>query len=219
MHLIDLDVNFMGSSAIVGNSIPLGVGLGLSSQLKKTKQVSTVFMGEGATEEGVFYESLNFAIIKKLPILFICENNLYSVYSNLQVRQPTNRKIYNMVKSIGAGSAYCNGFNPLQSYKILKKTIDLIRRGSGPQFIEFYTYRFKEHCGPNDDDDLNYRSKKELNYWKKNDPIEKYKNKLNKNKLLLIENSVNKEIDSAFSFAEKSKFPKQKEAYKGLYAQ
>ena len=88
MHLIDLAVRFMGSTAIVGNTIPIGVGLGLSAQLKETKDVSCVFLGDGAIEEGVFFESLNFAAVRKLPVLFICENNLYSVYSPLSVRQP-----------------------------------------------------------------------------------------------------------------------------------
>ena len=93
MHLIDLNVNFMGTSAIVGNSIPVGVGLGLSIELNKTDQISCIFLGDGAIEEGVFYESLNFAAVRNLPILFICENNLYSVYSPLSVRQPKNRII------------------------------------------------------------------------------------------------------------------------------
>ena len=93
MHLIDKDVGFMGTSAIVGNSIPVGVGLGLALKLNKTKNVSCIFLGDGAIEEGSFYESLNFAVLKELPIIFICENNLYSVYSPLSVRQPKNRNI------------------------------------------------------------------------------------------------------------------------------
>jgi len=83
MHLVDKEVGFMGSTAIVGGSIPIGVGLGLSIRLQNTDQVSCIFLGDGATEEGVFYESVNFAILKQLPVLFICENNLYSVYSSL----------------------------------------------------------------------------------------------------------------------------------------
>ena len=88
MHLIDIKSNFMGSTAIVGNTIPVGVGLALSSKIKKEDKFSFIFFGEGAVEEGVFYESINFAAIKKLPVIFICENNFYSVYSPLNVRQP-----------------------------------------------------------------------------------------------------------------------------------
>ena len=93
MHLIDESVSFMGSTAIVGSTIPVGVGLGLSIRLNNTDQISCIFFGDGAVEEGVFYESLNFAALKKLPVLFICENNLYSVYSPFKVRQPAGRKI------------------------------------------------------------------------------------------------------------------------------
>ena len=106
MHLIDKDVSFMGTSAIVGNSIPLGVGLGLSAKLKSTNQISCIYLGDGAIEQGVFYESINFAILKKLRVLFICENNLYSVYSSLKVRQPKDRKIFKMVSSMGIQSNY-----------------------------------------------------------------------------------------------------------------
>ena len=95
MHLIDREVGFEGTTAIVGNSIPVGVGLGLALQAKKMKNVSVIFLGDGAIEEGAFYESANFAAVRNLPVLFICENNLYSVYSPLNVRQPKNRKIYN----------------------------------------------------------------------------------------------------------------------------
>ena len=101
MHLIDTSCNFMGTSAIVANSIPTGVGLGFLQNLKKKDKISYIFLGDAATEEGVFYESVNFSIIKSLPVIFICENNLYSVYSNLSVRQPKGRKIYKMCNSLG----------------------------------------------------------------------------------------------------------------------
>ena len=104
MHLIDIDKGFMGTSAIVGNSIPIGVGLGFSQYLKKTSNISCIYLGDGAIEEGVFYESANFAALKNLPVLFVCENNLYSVYSPLSVRQPKKREIARMVSEIGIKS-------------------------------------------------------------------------------------------------------------------
>ena len=109
MHLIDQEVGFMGSTAIVGGTIPIGVGLGLSIQLKNTDQVSCVFLGDGSVEGGVFYESVNFAVLRKLPVLFLCENNLYSVYSPLQVRQPKGREIYKMVEGLGLFSQHGDG--------------------------------------------------------------------------------------------------------------
>ena len=99
----------MGTSAIVGNSIPLGVGLSLSIKLEQKNNISCIFLGDGAIEEGVFYESLNFAVLRKLPVIFICENNLYSVYSPLSVRQPANRSINSLAKAIGANVFHGDG--------------------------------------------------------------------------------------------------------------
>ena len=166
MHLIDLDVNFMGTSAIVGNSIPIGVGLGLSLKLNNKKNISTIFIGEGATEEGVFFESLNFAIVRNLPVLFICENNLYSVYSPLKDRQPKNRKIYKMVKSLGANSSLCDGNNLLNTYDAMSTAYKYVKNNSKPFFLECKTYRFLEHCGPYNDDLLSLNSLIEKKYIK-----------------------------------------------------
>jgi pyruvate dehydrogenase E1 component alpha subunit len=208
MHLMDLNVNFMGSSAIVGNSIPVGVGLGLSAKLKKKNQISYVFFGEGATEQGVFYESVNFAIIKKLPVIFICENNLYSVYSDLKYRQPKTRKIYKLVKSFGIQAYKCNGNNVLDSYNTLIKARNFLLKKKQPVFIEFSTYRWLEHCGPNYDNDLKYRSEDEFNNWKKKDPIKILKQYLKKNfSHEKIEKKIKNEINNAFNFALRSKFP------------
>jgi len=221
MHLIDLSVNFMGTSAIVGNSIPIGVGLGLSAKVKKTKQISFVFFGDGAIEEGVFYESINFATVKKLPVIFICENNLYSVYSPLSVRQPKGRSISKMVKAIGPKVLSCDGNDVIKAYKTINRAISSVKKNNGPFFLEFFTYRWLEHCGPNYDNDIGYRTKKEFEKWKKKEPIlrlrKKIKNKFH-TRLKNIENEVNKEIVNAFNFAEKSDFPDKSEAYKGLYA-
>ena len=121
MHLIDREVGFEGTTAIVGNSIPVGVGLGLALQAKKMKNVSVIFLGDGAIEEGAFYESANFAAVRNLPVLFVCENNLYSVYSPLNVRQPKNRKIYQMVQGMGIKSIIVDGNNVEAVYKAVLK--------------------------------------------------------------------------------------------------
>ena len=221
MHLIDLSVNFMGTSAIVGNSIPIGVGLGLSAKIKNTKQISFIFLGDGAVEEGVFYESINFATVKKLPVIFICENNLYSVYSPLSVRQPKNRSISKMVNAIGPKALSCDGNDVLKVYNTIEKAISNTKKGKGPFFLEFFTYRWLEHCGPNYDNDIGYRTEDEFEKWKKKEPIHRLRKKIRKQlspNLVSIENQIKKEIISAFSFAEKSQFPKNSEAYKGTYA-
>jgi pyruvate dehydrogenase E1 component alpha subunit len=225
MHLIDLNVNFMGTTAIVGSSIPIGVGIALSIKIKKQKDISFVFLGDGAVESGVFYESLNFAAIKKLPVVFICENNLYSVYSPLKVRQPKKRNIAKLAASIGVDSSYCDGMDIMKVYKALKRTTDKVRTGKGPQFIEFSTYRWREHCGPHYDNDLGYRTKKEFNFWKNKDPFLKLKKHILKTSpqqkkiLEKIEDDIIKEVDNSFKKAKKAKFPSKNTLFKDIYAQ
>ena len=219
MHLIDLDVNFMGTSAIVGNSIPVGVGLGLSISLKKTQQISIIFLGDSAVEEGVFYESVNFAVVRKLPVLFICENNLYSVYSPLSVRQPDNRKIHKMVEGLGISTSYADGNDTKATYDILSKTINGIRNGKGPHFIEFSTYRWREHCGPNFDNDIGYRTEEEFLEWKKLDPLKALQKIINQeDKINHIKNEIDNQVLDAFNYAENSPFPKTSEAFEGVFA-
>ena len=224
MHLIDLAVRFMGSTAIVGNSIPIGVGLGLSAQLKDTEDVSCVFLGDGAIEEGVFFESLNFAAVRKLPVLFICENNFYSVYSPLSVRQPPNRNIAKMIESFGVKSISAEGNDAYVAYEYLSNAFAEIRSGSGPIFMEFSTYRWREHCGPAFDDELGYRTSEEVEFWKAKDPIAKITQALE----IVIPNFhsritsdiliIKREIESAFEFAEHAPYPAPEEAFKGVFA-
>lgn len=223
MHLIDKNVGFMGSTAIVGGTIPVAVGLGLSIKLHKTSQISCVFLGDGAVEEGVFYESVNFAVLKKLPVLFICENNFYSVYSNLNSRQPEGRKIYKMVEAMGCPVIHGNGNNALEVYEKVKPAADLIRRRGGPFFFEFKTYRWREHCGPNYDNDIGYRSEAEFISWKKKDPVRFLENKLLKENVISrkeieeMDKKILEEIKVAFNFAEESEFPEQHEILKNLF--
>lgn len=212
MHLVDKSVGFMCSTAIVGGTIPIGVGLALSSKIKNDNKISTVFLGDGACEEGVFYESLNFSVIKDLPVIFICENNLYSVYSNLEVRQPKNRKLYELAGSIGVKSSHADGYNIQDSYSKLKEAIRYVKEERKPFFIELDTYRFREHCGPNYDNNLGYREQKEYESFLKKDPLTLLKEYLEKNNLqefvTLEEKIIEEEIAEAFIFAKESPWPK-----------
>jgi len=223
MHLIDENAGFMGSTAIVGGTIPVGVGLGLSIQLKKTDQISCIFLGDGATEEGVFYEALNFAVLKNLPVLFICENNFHSVYSSLTVRQPRGRSIARLAGQIGCISEDGDGNDVLDVYSKVEDAAKAIRQKKGPRFFEFTTYRWREHCGPNFDNDLGYRTQEEYLDWKKRDPVLLFETKLLNEKVILqkdiqaIEKKIQYEIDEAFAYAEQSPFPPPQEAFKGLY--
>ena len=224
MHLIDKKVGFMGTSAIVGNSIPIGVGLALSSKINDTNQISCVFFGDGAVEEGVFYESVNFAALHKLPVLFICENNLYSVYSPLSVRQPKGRIISDMVSGFGLETEHIDGNNILDKYEIIEKLVAYVRSGNGPIFLEFETYRWLEHCGNHNDDDLGYRSKEEIDFWINKDPIKIAEEKLkifndeSVNEIKQYKKTIAFEVKEAFIYAEQSPFPDQKNAYKDVFA-
>ena len=207
MHLIDKSVGFMGSTAIVGNTIPVAVGLGLSLKLKNSNSISCVFFGDGAVEEGVFYESINFAVLHKLPVLFVCENNLYSVYSGLKVRQPQGRIIYKMVEAMGIDSDFGDGNKVDEVYKMVSEAKSNILLGKGPQFLEFETYRWREHCGPNYDNDIGYRTEEEFLEWQKRDPIKNILKKIDKKIVQNLKKKIDKEIDTAFNFAEQSPFP------------
>ena len=226
MHLIDKEVGFMGTSAIVGNSIPVGVGLGLALKLNKNQNISCIFLGDGAIEEGVFYESLNFAALKNLPVLFICENNFYSVYSPLSVRQPKNRKIYSLAKSLGAKTFFCDGNDAIQSYKVLTEVIRQMKNESGTTwFLEFQTYRWREHCGYQYDNDLGYRTNEEFQNWKKKDPILLFENSVqeifpefDKEYVLKVEENLSLEINNAFEKAKNDPFPPEFDKYKNVYA-
>jgi len=221
MHLIDLGVNFMGTSAIVGNSIPIGVGLALSAQLKGTDQISCIFLGDGAIEEGVFYESVNFAAVRKLPALFICENNLYSVYSPLSVRHPEGRSIAKMVEAMGVQTAEGDGNDALATHQIMQNAVDKVRAGGGPHFLEFFTYRWREHCGPNFDNDIGYRTQEEFQDWQSREPIRRMERTLHQTDPAVMDEmrvEVNAEVQAVFEYAEATQFPAQSEAYQGVYA-
>lgn len=223
MHLIDLSCGFKGSTAIVGNSIPIGVGLAHALKLEGKKNLACIFVGDAAIEEGVFYEAANFAALKKLPVLFVCENNLYSVYSNIKVRQPEGRKIHQMVASMGMSSAEFDGNNAIQCYEALSAAAGEIKSGSGPQFLEFHTYRWREHCGPNYDNDIGYRDEKEFLDWKAKDPVKRLESQLFNEKILdeqmikNIEKEIKTEVDLAFDYAEQSPFPEPSNAFDHLY--
>ena len=222
MHLIDESVSFKGSTAIVGGTIPIGVGLGLSIKLKETDQVSCVFIGDGATEEGVFYESVNFAVLKNLPVLFLCENNLYSVYSPLSVRQPHGREIASVVNGLGCVAESGDGNDVEDVFAKIHFAIERIRGGQGPYFLEFATYRWREHCGPNFDNDIGYRTEEEFEKWKKLDPIPAFEKRIIDNyglneDISSIDNELQAILEDAFTFAESSPFPNENEMSTGVY--
>jgi TPP-dependent pyruvate/acetoin dehydrogenase alpha subunit len=222
MHLADPSVGFMGSTAIVGNSIPVGVGLAMAAQLKGTEQVSCCCIGDGSVEEGSFYESANFAAVKKIPVIFLCENNLYSVYSPLAVRQPEGREIYRLAEAIGLKSQRVDGNDAKETLAAIDRAILSVREGKGPYFIEFSTYRWREHCGPNYDNDIGYRTAEEFELWRSKEPIRRLQKELGLLDGVSFCNEVEciaQEIDRAFDFAESSPFPAVETRSKDIFSE
>ena len=177
MHIIDREVGFMLSSPIVAGSISIAVGSGLAAQRKGEGQVSAAFFGDGATDEGVFYESLNFAILNKLPVLFVCENNGFSTHLPDFLRQ-SNICIADRVKGFKINSATVDGNNPHEIFEVSKEMIDKARKNQGPSLIECNTYRWLSHVGYWQDLDVGYRKKVDVEHWMKRCPINLLSNDL-----------------------------------------
>lgn len=224
MHLVDLKAGVYAAVPIVGSALPIGTGIAWANKLKKKKDIVVAFFGDAATEEGVFFESLDFASLHNLPILFVCENNDYSIYSHISKRQSKKRNISGIAKSLGIKSTRLNGNSIEEVFNITSKVVNEIKKNPKPYLIELKTFRNIEHCGPNNDDSLNYRSKAYLNYWKNKCPIINYENELKKKKYLSqlnernIKKKISKEINRSFNFARSSKFPNKNLLKKYIYA-
>jgi 2-oxoisovalerate dehydrogenase E1 component len=210
MHLVDPDVNMLGTSAIVGGAVPLAAGAALASKLRKDGRVSVAFLGDGATEQGVFWETLNFAVVHKLPLIFFCENNLYATHSHLSKRQPSLDIAERVTPFISAASIV-DGNDALAVFEKAKEAVERARNGEGPSFIEVKTYRLKEHWGPEEDWHLGYRSKEEGDLWKERCPLPLMRTELEgrglNSELKQIEERVEKDIKEAWEFAENSSYP------------
>ena len=206
MFLADSDAGFMGATPITGGTVPLALGSALSFVLKNKDQVTVVYFGDGAFEEGVFHEAMNFAKLKNLPLVFVCENNTYSGYTHIRERQP-KREISSIAEAHGIASYVGDGNDVLSVSTIAQFAIQQARDRISPQFIEFETHRWREHCGPYFDDDLGYRQGGELEYWLERCPIKNTLQQLidngtiNENANLKIEADIQEEIDAAFNFA------------------
>lgn len=224
MHLVDLDAGFLGATPIVGSIIPIATGLAFGTTLKDERRISVVFIGDAAAEEGVFSECLNFAALKKLPVLFVCENNFFSVYSPLSVRQPAERDNAAIARAYGIYADKGNGNDIEAIYDITKKAVSRIHDGKGPAYLEFETYRWREHCGPNFDNDIGYRTEEEYQQWRKRCPVENLENQLRQQgnlkdeEINRIKLAIESEIEEAFAFAKNSPFPDAGELYTDLYA-
>ena len=223
MHLFDISVGMINSVPIVGSSIPLAAGSALSDKIDKNKQLSAVIFGDAAVEEGIFHETMNFASLYELPIIFVCENNLYSCYTHLNKRQP-NRSLEMLARAHNVQYFSSKNQQLENVFEVSKLSTDYVRKFSKPCMIEIETYRYLEHCGPNNDDKLKYRDRDEFNSQKKKDPINILYKKLlkleliSKDENLKLINDYLELINKVFKKAEKSKLPSKFDASKFIYA-
>lgn len=171
IHLVDRAVGFAGSAAILGEMISVAVGAAWSFALSGQSRVALTFFGDGATEEGVFHESVNFAAVHRVPVVFVCENNLYSISSPLGQRQPAGTTITGRVAAYGVWSRAVDGNDVFAVRAAAREAVRRCRDGVGPAFLELHTYRWREHVGPGWDHDHGYRSKEEIDWWVARCPI------------------------------------------------
>jgi len=211
MHLFDEKKGVLTSVPIVSSSIPVGVGAALYFKYLNKKNISVIFFGDAAIEEGVFYESLNYAKLLSLPVLFVCENNFFSCFTNIFERQPKNL-LKNISKAFSIKTHYMDGNNSINIFKKSKKIIKEIKLNNKPQFILLNTFRTYEHCGPGIDDNLKYRNKKTIKEWKSKCPLEFIEKILLKKKIMntqevkKFKKEYKNKINSIFKFYEKEKF-------------
>jgi pyruvate dehydrogenase E1 component alpha subunit len=226
MHLIDPDVGMLGAAPIVAGTISLALGAALAASIREDKRVAVCFFGDGATGEGVLYESLNFGALKKLPIVFVCENNLYATHMPVRECRVEN-SIYKIAEPFCIESREIDGNDVLKVYEAGQKAIDKCRAGEGPVFLECLTYRFRGHVGPDDNIQgahTDIRPNEEVEEWFQKDPIKLLENYLSQNKLVdedaldEIRREVHGEVDDAHIFAKNSPVPDRSELTRDVFA-
>lgn len=225
MHLYHTEKGFCGSAPIVAGTISLALGSALASWIRNSGTVTVSFFGDGAAGEGVLYESLNFAALKRLPIIFACENNLYSTHLPIRECRP-NPEIYRIAEPFGIKSERIDGNDVLAIYSAAERAVAQCRAGEGPVFLEFLTYRLRGHVGPDDNiqgTHTDIRPREEIEAWRKQDPIKKTYHLLieegisNQEELHLLEKEIKMEIDQAFKFALERPYPNVSDLGKYVY--
>ena len=217
IHIVGMDQYILGTSAVVGTTVPIALGYSLALQREGRGRLVVAFFGDGATEEGVFSESLNFAALHKLPVLFVCENNGYAIHAPISKRWATNR-LCERVETYGIPTHQVRDSDVLTLWKLASEAYAAIREGSGPVFIECITYRWKEHVGPSEDYEAGYRTREELRPWVENDQVHIIGEKLDPAAKASLDAAIEREIAAAIDFAETSPFPDPKELYTNVYA-
>ena len=221
MHLVDPAQGIFGTVPLVAATIPLAVGAGLSSKLRGTQQVSVAFFGDGATDEGHFHESLTLAALYQLPVLFVCENNLYSTHLTLKERRVKD----NIVESAdlhGLSGERVDGNDVMAVQSAAQQAVQRARTGNGPTFLECRTYRWRGHVGPAADLEVGEDRRRELDEWRQRDPIARCRERLraqglSSERFEALEAAVRDEVEEAVSFARQSPAPDDSELLHHVY--
>jgi len=225
MHLVDPSIGMLGSAPIVAGTISLALGAALASSIREDGRIAVSFFGDGATGEGVLYEAMNFASLRKLPIVFACENNYYATHMPIRECRVAP-DIYKTAEPFGIRANTVDGNDVLTVYEEAKKAADFCRGGQGPVFLEFRTYRFRGHVGPDDNvqgSHSDIRPREEVAHWLRRDPLILFEKRLLgeagfvEEDLAAVRKQVADEIDAAFDFARDSKIPGREEVYERVF--
>ncbi len=224
MHVIAKDAGHWGSSSIVAGATPHAVGAALAFRMQKKNAVSVCFLGDGACEQGVFFESMNWAALKKVPVVFVIENNFYSVSSHISVRE-ANEFLYKRARAFDIPSFRADGMNPLDVYASAAEAVEHARSGKGPFVVEYVLQRWRMHVGPGDPNAALYRAPEELQNGYQRDPIKEFVEHVLKTGILKeqeisqISSRVDGEVEEAFAFAQNSPLPDGKDLAKFLFVE
>jgi len=219
MHLIDPEHGILGAAPIVAGTISLAMGAALASSIRQDNRVTVSFFGDGATGEGVLYESLNFAALKQLPMIFVCENNFYATHMPIRECR-VEHGIHKVGEPFCIPSCEVDGNDVLQVFETAKEAVDRCRKGMGPAFIECLTYRFRGHVGPDDNiqgDHTDIRPRHEIDSWLQKDPINRFEDYvlshrlMDKEELQQINRETEQEVAQAHLFSRQSSLPDEKE--------
>jgi pyruvate dehydrogenase E1 component alpha subunit len=220
MHIFDAKTRFYGGNAIVGGGLPLAIGLALADRMQRRSNVTACFFGEGAVAEGAFHESLNLAGLWQLPVLFVCENNLYAMGTAL-TRSESETDIHRKAESYRVPAEVVDGMDPVAVEAAASRAVAAVRAGQGPRLLECRTYRFRAHSMF--DPEL-YRDKAEVEQWRKRDPIPHLIGWMRKSAALhasdvaALEAEIAAEIEAAIAFAEQGRWEPVEDLTKDVYA-
>ncbi len=219
MHMADLSVGILSADGIVGGGVPMAVGAALAAKMKRTDQVAVAFFGDGAINSGQFHEAMNLAALWKLPVLFVCDNNMYAV--SMAASESTAGSLSARAAGYGIPGINVDGNDPMAVYEVTQQALARARSGEGPTVIDALTYRWEGHS--RNDPGTDYRTKEEIAEWKARDPVLLVRGQLiamgaqTEESLEAVEQAARAKVDAAIEFAKASPHPKAEDVLKYTY--